>query len=66
MQLQGKKMNHPDNCHLRDHMKFTESQYINAGFILARAKGWRFDRARERIEFMIARRPIKTSRRLED
>ena len=40
-------------------MKFTESQYINAGFILARAKGWRFDRAYDRIEFMIAQETDK-------
>jgi hypothetical protein len=35
-------------------MKYTESQYINAGFVLARAKGWRFDRAYDRIELMIS------------
>jgi hypothetical protein len=35
-------------------MKYTESQYINAGFTVVRAKGWRFDRAFEKIQFMIA------------
>ena len=35
-------------------MKHTESQYINAGFTVARAMGWRFDRAFDKIKFMIA------------